>query len=266
MVKKVFAKSYVWLMLLIMYAPILTLIVFSFTESKNIGSWTGFSFKLYRDMFKNEEIVTALVNTIIVAVSAGIVSTILGTFGAIGIYYCTPKAKRIMNGLSQIPVMNAEIVTAISLTILFVSFGVKFNFFTLLVGHVVLTVPFVVLSVMPKLKQMDPNIYEAALDLGATPKKALWSVVIPEILPGIFSGFMLTITLSLDDYIITAFTRDNSFSTLSTYVYGATAKKGALPPTLRALTTVITLIVLGILIIINVKTKNKKVVNRRGRI
>ena len=162
--------------------------------------------------------------------------------------------------------MNAEIVTAISLTILFVSFGVKFNFFTLLVGHVVLTVPFVVLSVMPKLKQMDPNIYEAALDLGATPKKALWSVVIPEILPGIFSGFMLTITLSLDDYIITAFTRDNSFSTLSTYVYGATAKKGALPPTLRALTTVITLIVLGILIIINVKTKNKKVVNRRGRI
>ncbi len=127
--KKVFAKSYVWLMLLIMYAPILTLIVFSFTESKNIGSWTGFSFKLYRDMFKNEEIVTALVNTIIVAVSAGIVSTILGTLGAIGIYYCTPKAKRIMNGLSQIPVMNAEIVTAISLTILFVSFGVKFNFF-----------------------------------------------------------------------------------------------------------------------------------------
>lgn len=266
MVKKILAKSYVWLILFIMYAPILTLIAFSFTESKNIGSWTGFSLKLYRDMFKNEEIVTALVNTIIVAVSAGVVSTILGTLGAIGIYYCGPKSKKVMNSLSQIPVMNAEIVTAISLTILFVSFGIKFNFFTLLVGHVVLTVPFVVLSVMPKLKQMDPNIYEAALDLGATPKKALWSVVLPEILPGIFSGFMLTITLSLDDYIITAFTRDNSFSTLSTYVYGATAKKGALPPTLRALTTVITLLVLIILIIINFRTKNKKVVNRRGRV
>lgn len=266
MVKKVLAKSYVWLILLIMYAPILTLIAFSFTESKNIGTWTGFSLELYKDMFKNDEIVEALINTIIVAVSAGIVSTILGTLGAIGVYYSGPKSKKIMNTVSQIPVMNAEIVTAISLTILFVSFGIKFNFFTLLIGHVVLTVPFVVLSVMPKLKQMDPNIYEAALDLGATPKRALWKVVIPEILPGILSGFMLTITLSLDDYIITAFTRDNSFSTLSTYVYGATAKKGALPPTLRALTTVITLLVLLVLVIINFKTKNKKVVNRRGRV
>lgn len=265
MVKKVLAKSYVWLILLVMYAPILTLVIFSFTESKNIGTWTGFSFELYKDMFKNEEIVEALINTIIVAVSAGVVSTILGTLGAIGVYYSRPKSKKIMNAVSQIPVMNAEIVTAISLTILFVSFGVKFNFFTLLIGHVVLTVPFVVLSVMPKLKQMDPNIYEAALDLGATPKRALWKVVIPEILPGIFSGFMLTITLSLDDYIITAFTRDNSFSTLSTYVYGATAKKGALPPTLRALTTVITLLVLLVLLIINFKTKNKKTINRRGR-
>lgn len=266
MVKKVLAKSYVWLILLIMYAPILTLIAFSFTESKNIGTWTGFSLELYKDMFKNEEIVEALINTIIVAVSAGVVSTILGTLGAIGVYYSGPKSKKIMNSVSQIPVMNAEIVTAISLTILFVSFGIKFNFFTLLIGHVVLTIPFVVLSIMPKLKQMDPNIYEAALDLGATPKRALWKVVIPEILPGILSGFMLTITLSLDDYIITAFTRDNSFSTLSTYVYGATAKKGALPPTLRALTTVITLLVLLVLVIINFKTKNKKVVNRRGRV
>lgn len=266
MVKKVLAKSYVWLILLVMYAPILTLIAFSFTESKNIGTWTGFSLELYKDMFKNDEIVEALINTIIVAVSAGVVSTILGTLGAIGVYYSGAKSKKIMNTVSQIPVMNAEIVTAISLTILFVSFGIKFNFFTLLIGHVVLTVPFVVLSVMPKLKQMDPNIYEAALDLGATPKRALWKVVIPEILPGIFSGFMLTITLSLDDYIITAFTRDNSFSTLSTYVYGATAKKGALPPTLRALTTVITLLVLLVLVIINFKTKNKKVVNRRGRV
>jgi len=264
MVKKLIAKSYIWIILLIMYAPILTLIAFSFTEAKNIGSWTGFSFRLYLDMFDNEEIVEALVNTIIVALSAGVISTILGTLGAIGIYYSKPKAKKIMNGMSQIPVLNAEIVTAISLTILFVFFGIEFNFVTLLIGHVVLTVPFVVLSVMPKLKQLDLTIYEAALDLGASPKRALGKVVLPEIMPGIFSGFMLTITLSLDDYIITAFTRNNSFSTLSTYIYGATAKKGALPPVLRALTTVITLAVLLILLVINYKSKNKKTINRRG--
>lgn len=258
MVKKIFAKGYVWLILLIMYVPVLTLIAFSFTEGKNIGSWTGFSFQLYLDMFKNKEIVTALVNTIIVAVSGGIVSTILGTLGAIGIFYSKAKTKRIFDIVGQIPVMNAEIVTAISLTILFVFFGIKFNFITLLIGHVVLTIPFVVLSVTPKLKQLDPNIYEAALDLGATPRKALMGVILPQIMPGVFSGFMLSITLSLDDYIITAFTRDNSFQTLSTYVYGATAKKGALPPTLRALTTLITVGVLVILLLVNFYMKGNK--------
>ena len=168
-----------------------------------------------------------------------------------------------MEGISNIPVMNAEIVTALSLTILFVFFGVTFNFITLLIGHVVLTIPFVVLSVRPKLLQMDPNIYEAALDLGATPQKALWSIVLPEILPGVFSGFILSITLSLDDYIITAFTRDTAFQTLSTYVYGVTSKKGTLPPSLRALTTVITLIALVILIIVNVKSSGEKKENEK---
>lgn len=261
MVKRIIGKSYIWLILLVMYAPILTLFVFSFTESKNIGSWTGFSFNLYLDMFKNEEIMTALLNTILIATAGAFVSTIIGALGAIGIFYSGKRMRKAFNLIGQIPVMNAEIVTAISLTILFVFFGIKFNFMTLLIGHVVLTIPFVVLSITPKLKQLDPNIYEAALDLGATPKKALWGVIIPEIMPGIISGFMLSITLSLDDYIITAFTRDNSFSTLSTYVYGATAKKGALPPTLRALSTVITLLVLVILLVINLKVK--KPVNKR---
>ena len=252
MVKKLLAKSYIYLILLIIYAPILLLIAFSFTDSTNIGTWNDFTFKLYADMFKNEEIMEALKNTIIVAISASIVSTVLGTLGAIGVYYSKPRAKAIINGIGQIPVLNAEIVTAISLTILFVAFGIEFNFVTLLIGHVILTVPFVYLNVIPKLKQMDPNIYEAALDLGATPKKALWSVVLPEIMPGVASGFLLSITLSLDDYIITAFTRNNSFSTLSTYIYGATAKKGALPATLRALTTVITVVVFVCVVLVNV--------------
>ena len=256
-------KFYVYVLLFVMYAPILLLIVFSFTDTKIIGRWDGFSLHLYKALFRDREIMQAFGNTFLVAISSAVVSTILGTLGAIGIFYCGKRAKAALEGISNIPVMNAEIVTALSLTILFVFFGVTFNFTTLLIGHVVLTIPFVVLSVRPKLMQMDPNIYEAALDLGATPQKALWSIVLPEILPGVFSGFILSITLSLDDYIITAFTRDTAFQTLSTYVYGVTSKKGTLPPSLRALTTVITLIALVILIIVNVKSSGEKKENEK---
>lgn len=256
-------KFYVYVLLFVMYAPILLLIVFSFTDTKIIGRWDGFSLHLYKALFRDSEIMQAFGNTFLVAISSAVVSTILGTLGAIGIFYCGKRTKAALEGISNIPVMNAEIVTALSLTILFVFFGVTFNFITLLIGHVVLTIPFVVLSVRPKLMQMDPNIYEAALDLGATPQKALWSIVLPEILPGVFSGFILSITLSLDDYIITAFTRDTAFQTLSTYVYGVTSKKGTLPPSLRALTTVITLIALVILIIVNVKSSGEKKENEK---
>ncbi|MBQ5742703.1 MAG: ABC transporter permease, partial [Clostridia bacterium] len=211
-----------------------------------------------------KEIVTALINTVIVALASAAVSTVLGTAGAIGIHYSGKRMKSALEGVSQIPIMNAEIVTALSLTILFVYFGVKFNFITLLIGHVILTLPFVVLSINPKLQQMDPNIYEAALDLGAKPSQALRKIVLPEIMPGVFSGFLLSVTLSLDDYIITAFTRDTSFSTLSTYVYGVTSKKGTLPPTLRALTTLIFVFALVLLVIVNVRnSRNKRQGGRR---
>ncbi len=255
---RILARLYVGIMLFLMYAPILVLMVFSFTEAKVIGSWTGFSLDLYPDLFKNKEIVTAVVNTIIVALASAAVSTVLGTAGAIGIHYSGKKMKNALEGVSQIPIMNAEIVTALSLTVLFVYFGVQFNFITLLIGHVVLTLPFVVLSINPKLQQMDPNIYEAALDLGSKPSQALRKIVLPEIMPGIFSGFLLSVTLSLDDYIITAFTRDTSFTTLSTYVYGVTSKKGTLPPTLRALTTLIFVVALIFLIVINLRNRKGK--------
>ncbi len=257
-------KFYVYILLFIMYAPILLLIAFSFTDTKIIGKWGGFSLHLYRALFRDTEIMQAFGNTFLVAVASAVVSTVLGTLGAIGIFYCGKRTKATLEGISNIPVMNAEIVTALSLTILFVFFGITFNFITLLIGHVVLTIPFVVLSVRPKLMQMDSNIYEAALDLGATPAKALRSIIIPEIMPGVFSGFILSITLSLDDYIITAFTRDTAFQTLSTYVYGVTSKKGTLPPSLRALTTVITLIALAILIIVNIKSSGEKKDNEKN--
>lgn len=255
---KFLSRFYVYILLLLLYAPLLVLIIFSFTDTRIIGNWDGFSLRLYATLFKDEEIMRAFANTFIVAISSAFVSTVIGSLGAIGIFYSKKRTKAIMDTVGNIPVMNAEIVTALSLTILFVFCSISFNFFTLLIGHVVLTIPFVVLSVRPKLMQMDPNIYEAALDLGATPTKALWKIIIPEIMPGVFSGFILSVTLSLDDYIITAFTRDTSFQTLSTYVYGITSKKGSLPPSLRALTTVITIIALAILIIVNVNSKEKK--------
>lgn len=264
MVKKIIGKSYLALILLLMYAPILLLVVFSFTDSTLVGTWNGFSLELYKQMFKNEEIMTALKNTILIAIVSSLCSTLLGTIGAIGIFYSKDKAKKIVNGLNQIPVMNAEIVTAISLTIFFVALGIEFNFVTLLIGHMVITIPFVVLSVLPKLQQLDPNTYEAALDLGASPRKALWKVIIPEIMPGIISGFLLCITLSLDDYIVTAFTRNNSFSTLSTYIYGVTAKRGALPATLRALSTLITVVMFLVLLVINARSKKSSVKVKRG--
>lgn len=256
-------KFYVYILLFLMYAPVLVLILFSFTNTKILGNWNGFTLHLYKALFRDEEIMRAFLNTFLIAISSAVVSTILGTMGAIGIYYSKKRTKKIMEGIGQIPVMNAEIVTALSLTILFVFFGVQFNFLTLLIGHVVLTVPFVFLSVRPKLMQMDPNIYEAALDLGATPKKALYSIILPEISPGIVSGFILAITLSLDDYIITAFTRNTAFQTLSTYVYGVTSKKGTLPPSLRALTTIITLIALVILLIVNKNSGAEKEEKRK---
>ena len=259
MVKKIFAKGYVTLILCIMYAPIFVLIAFSFTESTLIGNWSGVSLELYKKLFENEQVMTALKNTILIALASAVVSTILGTLGAVGVYYCKKRIRKGVEFIGQVPILNPEIVTALSLTILFVFLGVRFNFITLLIGHVVLTIPFVVLSITPKLKQMDPNVYEAALDLGAKPSMALRKVVLPEIIPGVLSGFVLAITLSLDDYIITAFTRNNSFQTISTYVYGVTAKKGALPPTLRALTTIIFLFTLLLLIFINIRSKKKEV-------
>ena len=265
LIQKVIAKIFIYSILLIMYAPILYLVVFSFTSSKVIGTWSGFSFDNFILLFNpkngnSQDIWKAVFNTLLIAVSAGLCSTVLGTTGAIGMYYSKKKARNFLDFMTQIPVVNAEIVIAISLTILFVSIHQKMSFVTLLVGHVVLTVPFVVLSVIPKLQQMDPNLYEAALDLGANQTQALFKVVIPEVVPGILSGFMLSVTLSLDDYIITAFTKPVlNFETISTYVDKITKKSG-LPPQFRAFTTLMFLMIVLIIVGMNIYShrQNKK--------
>ena len=265
MVRKIFAQCYIYLILLIMYLPILLLAVFSFTVSDQVGVWTGFSFQLYIDLFKNKALMTAVGNTFLIAFSSAIVSTILGTLGAIGSYYSSKRARKIIETMTQIPVVNAEIVIALSLAVLVVALSWKFTFFTLLIGHVVLTVAFVYLNVKPKLMQMDPFTYEAALDLGAKPRYALYKVILPEILPGIFSGFMLSFTLSLDDFVITQYLKEPSFETISTYIQKIISKH-PIPPEVRALSTIIFVLVLLVVIgnTIYNSRKAKTSVNKRN--
>lgn len=247
MVKKILGKTYIYLALLVMYLPIIILMIYSFSNTRevSIGAPFKFDFKLYIDLFdlsikQSNDIWLAVLHTFEIAIAAAAVSTIIGTMGAIGMFYSSKRTRKILNSMSNISIVNAEIVTALALRILFSLLKIDLSFFTLLIGHVVLTIPFVVLNVTPKLQQMDPNEYEAALDLGATPALALRKVVFPEILPGIISGFLLSVTLSLDDYIITAYTTptNTSFDTLSTYVYKAMVKS-EVPLQFRSLTTII---------------------------
>ena len=256
MVKRILSVLICALVLLFIYAPILLLVVYSFTESHVIGRWEGLSFELYAQLFRDAEIMQILFNTVWLALAAAGLSTILGTAGAIGIFYSRRRVAKPLQAMSQIPVINAEIVTAISLALLFSMLFLYRTYFSLIVGHMVLCTPFVVLSVLPKLKQMDSNTYEAALDLGASPSQALFRVVIPQIFSGIVSGFMLSITLSLDDYIVTAFTKPPMFDTISTYVYNA-VKNGtnSSTPALRALSALIFIVMIAVLLIVNLRAR-----------
>lgn len=271
---KIVALAFVYFVLLLMYTPLIYVTVFSFTKSSSTGVWSGFSMDLYKGLFnysrnKNaQDIWNAARNTVLVAVVSGLVSVVLGTLGAIGIYYSRKKWWRnSLEFVNQIPIVNAEIVTAVSLCILFVfvskTVGLDRSFVTLVIGHVVLSVPYVVLSVLPKLEQMDPSLYEAAMDLGATQTRALFTIIVPDIFPGILSGFMLAVTLSLDDYVITTFTKPGDFDTISTYVDSAMRKKG-LPTQLRAFTAilfgVILLVMIGMFVknALDVRKQNKK--------
>lgn len=256
MVKRILSVLICALVLLFIYAPILLLVVYSFTESHVIGRWEGFSFELYAQLFRDAEIMQILFNTVWLALATAGLSTILGTAGAIGIFYSRRRVAKPLQAMSQIPVINAEIVTAISLALLFSMLFLYRTYFSLIVGHMVLCTPFVVLSVLPKLKQMDSNTYEAALDLGASPSQALFRVVIPQIFSGIVSGFMLSITLSLDDYIVTAFTKPPMFDTISTYVYNA-VKNGtnSSTPALRALSALIFIVMIAVLLIVNLRAR-----------
>ena len=250
------------LALLVMYAPILVLAVFSFSSTNTIGASGDFSFVHYQKLFGDRTILTMIGNTLLLALVSAVLATILGTLAAIGMHYNRKAIRGVIGGISQIPVVNAEIVTALALAMTFVAISIPKSYFTLVIGHMVISTPFVVLSVLPKLKQMDNSLYEAALDLGASPTKALFKVVIPQIVPAIISGFMLAITLSLDDYIVTSYLRPIGFDTISTYVFNATMKGNAhTAETLSsfwALTTLIFVVILAVVITSNLVGRRKK--------
>lgn len=256
--KKILAKSYIYILLVLLYAPLVFIAIFSFTESKVLGSWTGFSTQLYKNLFTGdmqgtEGLISAIQNTLLIAVVAALFATLLGTLAAIGIHNMRGGAKKTITLLNNVPMINPDIITGVSLFLLFVFFHINQGFTTVVLAHITFCTPYVVLNVLPKLKSMPENTYEAALDLGATPAQAFWKVMVPQLRPGMISGAIIAFTMSLDDFAVTFFTRGTvGLETLSTYIY-TDARKGGLTPELRPLMTIIFVIVLLLLIVVNLR-------------
>lgn len=268
--KKTLQNIYLSLIIFLLYAPIVTLVVLSFNNSKTRAKWGGFTGKWYISLFQNEQIMSALYTTLVIALLSALIATLIGTAAAIGIQGMKRKSRTIAMGITNIPMLNADIVTGISLMLLFIAvgsglkyLGINFSlgFATVLIAHITFNIPYVILSVMPKLKQTKRSTYEAALDLGASPIYAFFKVVFPDILPGVFSGFLLAFTMSLDDFVITHFTKGPGVDTLSTKIYSEVRK--GIKPEMYALSTLLFVSVLILLILINVSPNKKGSADKR---
>lgn len=253
---KILKRLYIFLIFAFMYLPIAVLIVFSFNESRVRGHWTGFSLQWYKELFSDSLMMRALYNTLLIAIVSTIISTIIGTFAAIGINYSRPREKRLILGINQIPVLNPDIVTAISLMIIFKLMQFESGYLTLLLSHVVFSIPYVIINILPKLKTMNSFLPEAAMDLGAKPLQVVFKVIIPEIKTGIISGALMAFTLSIDDFVISFFNTGNGVQTVSTIVYSM-VKKG-INPTINALSTIMFAMVFVLLVIVYLKTDNEE--------
>ena len=256
MIKTTAQKIYIALIFIFMYAPIATLVVLSFNASKTRAKWGGFTTKWYTRLFSNSEIMQALYNTLLIALLSAVFATLIGTIAALSIQGMKKKSRAVLMSITNIPMLNAEIVTGISLMLLFLTFKAHFGFITILLSHITFNIPYVILSVMPRLKQLNPSVYEAALDLGASPWQAFFKVVFPDLLPGVMSGFLMAFTMSLDDFIITHFTKGPGVDTLSTKIY--TEVKKGIKPEMYALSTLIFMTVLVLLILVNKAPKPKE--------
>lgn len=252
---KTLSGVYFALMLMFLYLPIMVLIVFSFNETKGY-IWSGFSFKWYLDLFSNERILDSLTNTLIIAAVASVISTILGAAAAVGVYSMQNKrVKGAIKSVTNLPLLSPEIVMGISLMLLFSMARMSGGFLTLIIAHVSFCVPSVFLSVLPKLRQLNPNMYEAALDLGCNPFQAFVKVLLPEIMPGVITGFLMALTYSLDDFVVSYFTAGN-VQTLSIEIYSMVKKR--VSPEINALSTIMFVVVLTVLLITNVRAIRKE--------
>jgi len=249
MVKSFINRSYLFLIFFFLYAPIFVLIVFSFNDSKSRGHWTGFTLKWYAELLKDQQILTSLYYTLLVAVISSFFATVLGTVAAIGIHNMKRIPKTIAVNITYLPVLNPDIVAGISLMLLFIFIRLPLGFISLLLAHITFSLPYVILSVLPKLKQLNNLLYDAALDLGADPVYAYRRVILPEILPGVITGFLLAFTLSIDDFVISFFTTGSGVSNLAITIY-AMARRG-INPKINALLTLMFVSVLLLLVIVN---------------
>ena len=254
--KTIAKKIYLALICIILYAPIVTLMVLSFNNTKTRSKWGGFTGKWYVSLFQNKEIMNALYTTLIIALLSALIATLIGTCAALGMQAMSSRMRTLFMGVTNIPMLNADIVTGVSLMLLFIAFRFTLGFKTILLAHITFNIPYVILSVMPKLKQTNRRTYEAALDLGASPAYAFFKVVLPDIMPGIFSGFLLSFTMSLDDFVITHFTKGPGIDTLSTKIYSEVRK--GIKPEMYALSTIMFVTVLLLLILINMSPVEKK--------
>lgn len=261
MVRKWLERIYSFLIFGFLYAPIVVLIVFSFNNSRSRSSWKGFTFKWYLELFQDTEVLTALYYTIVIALLSSIIATIIGTIAAIGIADIPGVKKKILLNINYLPVLNPDIVTAVSLMTLFKFMKLEFGFLTMLLSHITFSIPYVILAILPKLKQMNRHLAEAAMDLGATPFYALRKVIIPEIKPGIISGALMAFTLSVDDFVISFFNKGAEVTNLSITVFSM-AKRG-INPVINALSTLMFIALLLILFLIN-KNSGKTLTERGG--
>ncbi len=252
--KSLSSKIYMYLLYIFLYLPILVLIVFSFNQSKSRANWTGFTLDWYVALFRDERILTSLLNTVIVAVCASVLATVLGTMAALGIHSMKKTGKALFMGATYIPVINPEIIMGISLMILFrffvTHFHFQFGFATLILAHISFDVPYVIYNVLPKLRAMNPNLVEAAQDLGCNPRQAFFKAVIPEIMPGIFSGFLMALTYSVDDFVVSYFTSGTNVETLAVTIESMTRVK--VSPKINALSAIIFVVIAAIMIVRNV--------------
>ena len=253
------------LVYLFLYLPIVVLIIFSFNDSKSRTVWAGFSLHWYQELFRDEEILSAFSTTITVSVLAAVIATVLGTAAAIGFHNMKRRPRNLFLTINNIPMTNADIITGVSLMLLFVFagnlLGFSLGFGTLLVAHITFNVPYVVLAVMPKLRQLNPNLGEAAMDLGATPWQAFWKVLMPELRPGILNGMLIAFTMSIDDFVISYFTAGSEVSTLAMQIYAMTRKR--ISPEVNALSTILFAVVLTLLVIVNVRQVRQEQLNEK---